>query len=128
MKRFAGIVSVLVLFAAPMFGSSSKKPQTVVIPEAVQVGSTKLPAGTYKLAWTGTGQEVQATLTLAGKTVVTFAAKAIETKNGHPGVDVYTHAGVASLKAILLDKVNLEIESTQQPTGVGGSLSAAQAN
>ena len=117
MKRIAGIASVLVLLAAPMFGSS-KKPQTVVIPENVQVGTTKLPAGTYKLAWTGTGQEVQATLsTKDGKTVVTFAAKATETKNGNPGVDINTAAGVTSLRAILLNNISLQIETAQRQPG-----------
>jgi hypothetical protein len=119
MKRFAGIASVLFLLAAPMF-AANKKPQTVVIPEAVQVGSTKLPAGTYKLAWTGTGPEVQATLTQAGKTVVTFAAKAVETKNNNTGVDIDSNAGVSSLKAILLDNVSIQVESAQSPTAAGG--------
>ena len=43
MKRFFGIALTLVLFAAPAF--ASKKPPTVTIPAAVQVGSTQLPAG-----------------------------------------------------------------------------------
>ena len=113
MKRFAGIASVLVLLAAPMFGSS-KKPQTVIIPENVQIGATKLPAGTYKLAWTGTGQEVQATLsTEKGKAVVTFTAKAVQTKNNNAGVDLVTDAGVINLKAILLDNLSLQIEGSK---------------
>ncbi len=114
MKRFAGIASVLVLLVAPMFGSS-KKPQTVDIPENVKIGSTQVPAGTYKLAWTGTGSQVQATLTTRnGKTVATFAAKAVDTKNGRSGVDVVTDGGVTNLKAILLDNVSLTIQSSQQ--------------
>jgi phenolic acid decarboxylase len=105
---------MLVLLAAPAFGSS-KKPQTVIIPQNVQVGSTQLSAGTYKLAWTGSaGSDVQVTLTQAGKTVLTFAAKAVEQKND-PGVDVNTIAGVAILKAINLDNVSLQVESAPHP-------------
>ncbi len=57
MKRLVGFASMLVLLAAHVFGNS-KKPQTVIIPEAVQVGSRQLPAGSYKLAWTGSGPDV----------------------------------------------------------------------
>jgi len=108
MNRLAAFVSMLVLFAAPAFGAGNK-PQTVIIPENVQVGSTQLAAGTYKLAFTGTGSDVQVTLTQAGKTVIAFAAKAVE-QNNNPGVDLNTIAGVATLEAINLDKVSLQLE------------------
>jgi len=109
MKRFVGFASMLALLATSAFGSS-RKPQTVIIPQAVQVGSTQLPAGTYKLVWTGSaGSDVQVTLTQEGKTVLTFAAKAVEQKNG-PGLDVNTIAGVTTLKAINLDAVSLQVE------------------
>ena len=65
MKRIAGFASVLLLLATPVFGSGNK-PKTVVIPENFQVGTTKVQAGTYKLEWTGTGPEVQATLSQRG--------------------------------------------------------------
>ena len=108
MNRLATFVSMLVLFAAPAFGAGNK-PQTVIIPEKVQVGSTQLAAGTYKLAFTGTGSDVQVTLTQAGKTVITFAAKVVAQKN-NPGVDLNTNAGVTTLEAINLDKVSLQLE------------------
>src|ERR1039458_4095379 len=100
MSRLATFASMLVLLAAPAFGAGNK-PQTVIIPQAVQVGSTQLPAGTYKLAFTGAGSDVQVTLTQAGKTVLTFAAKTVEQKN-NPGVDLITNAGVTTLEAINL--------------------------
>lgn len=113
MKRFTGIASVLVLLATPMFGSS-KKPQKVVLPEKVQVGTTQVPAGDYELAWTGDGSTVQATLsTTKGKAVVTFTAKATETKNGTAAVDVTTNGGVSSLKTIYLEKISLQVENAQ---------------
>jgi hypothetical protein len=113
MSRLAAFASMLVLLAAPAFGAGNK-PQTVIIPQAVQVGSTQLPAGTYKLAFTGTGSDVQVTLTQAGKTVLTFAAKAVEQKN-NPGVDLITNAGVTTLEAINLDKVSLQLEGAPHP-------------
>ena len=113
MNRLTVFASMLVLFAAPVFGAGNK-PQTVIIPENVQVGSTQLAAGTYKLAFTGTGSDVQVILTQAGKTVLTFAAKAVEQKN-NPGVDLITNAGVTTLEAINLDKVSLQLEGAPHP-------------
>jgi hypothetical protein len=114
MKRLVGIASLLVLLAAPAFGSS-KKPQTVIIPQAVEVGTTQLPAGTYKLAWTGSaGSDVQVTLTQDGKTVLTFAAKAVEQRN-NPGLNLNTNAGVTTLESINLDKVSLQVEGAPHP-------------
>jgi hypothetical protein len=113
MNRLAAFASMLVLFVASAFGVGNK-PQTVIIPENVQVGSTQLAAGTYKLAFTGTGSDVQVTLAQAGKTVLTFAAKAVEQKN-NPGVDLITNAGVTTLEAINLDKVSLQLEGAPHP-------------
>ena len=113
MKRFAGVLTVLVLLAAPMFGSS-KKSQNVIIPEKVQIGSTQLPAGNYKLAWTGDGPKVQATLsTRDGKTVATFTATATETKTNNTGVGIKIDGGVSNLKTIFLNNLSLQIESAE---------------
>jgi len=113
MNRFAAFAAMLVLFAAPAFGAGNK-PQTVIIPENVQVGSTQLAAGTYKLAFTGTGSDVQVTLTQAGKTVLTFAAKVVEQRN-NPGVDLNTNAGITTLESINLDTVSLQVEGAPRP-------------
>jgi hypothetical protein len=114
MKRFLGLASVLVLASAPLFAAANK-PQTVIIPQNVAVGSTKLAAGSYKLAYTGTGADVQVTLTQQGKTVATFAATAIDKKTDNPGVDIYTNAGVNNLEAIYLDKVSLQVVGAPHP-------------
>ncbi|MGA7831849.1 MAG: hypothetical protein WCA21_12890 [Terracidiphilus sp.] len=113
MNRLAAFASMLVLFVASAFGVGNK-PQTVIIPENVQVGSTQLAAGTYKLAFTGTGSDVKVTLTQAGKTVLTFAAKVVEQRN-NPGVDLYTNAGVTTLKSINLDTVSLQVDGAPLP-------------
>jgi hypothetical protein len=115
MKRFISFASVLLLASAPLFAAAGNKPQTVIIPENVAVGSTKLPAGSYKLIYSGTGTDVQVTLTQAGKTVATFAAKAVDKKTDNPGVGIYSDAGVANLQAIFLEKVSLEIVGAPHP-------------
>ena len=108
MKRFFGIALTLVLFAAPAF--ASMKPQTVTIPKNVQVGSTQLPAGEYKLTMTGSGPSVQVTLTQNEKAVITFSAKAVNRKND-PGVETMTDGGVTVLESIQLRTVSLVLES-----------------
>jgi hypothetical protein len=113
MNCLAAFASMLVLFAAPAFGAGNK-PQTVIIPENVQVGSTQLAAGNYRLAFTGTGSDVQVTLTQAGKTVLTFAAKVVEQRN-NPGVDLNTNAGVTTLESINLDMVSLQVKGAPRP-------------
>jgi hypothetical protein len=111
MNRFFGFAIVLAMFAAPAFGSM--KPQTVVIPHDVTVGTTQLPAGTYKLEWTGSGPNVQATLTLGKKTAATFAAKQVDVKS-EPGIETSTRGGANVLQVIHLEKVSLELEGTPQ--------------
>ena len=113
MNCLAAFASMLVLFAAPAFGAGNK-PQTVIIPENVQVGSTQLAAGNHRLAFTGTGSDVQVTLTQAGKTVLTFAAKVVEQRN-NPGVDLNTNAGVTTLESINLDMVSLQVKGAPRP-------------
>ena len=112
MKQLAAFASMLVLLAAPAFGAGSK-PQNVVIPQAVQIGSTQVPAGNYKLAYTGTGN-VQVTLTQAGKTVLTFPPKEIDKNTVNPGVDLITNGAVTNLQAIHLSKVSFELSSAPQ--------------
>ena len=108
MKRFFGIASMLVVFAAPVFASN--KPVTVTIPDNVQVGSTPLAGGDYKLTYTGSGSDVQVTLTKNAKAVITFQARLTEKKNSPGGVTTQTQGSKDILESIQLDKVNLELE------------------
>lgn len=104
MKRFFSFAVILVLFALPAF--AGKNPPTVTIPDNVQIGSTKVPAGDYALTWTGSGSNIQATLARKGKAVVTFSARAIEGKN-IPGVETSNQGGVVVLQTIQLNNVSL---------------------
>jgi hypothetical protein len=104
MKRFLGIALTLVLFAAPAF--AGKKPPTVTIPAAVQVGSTQLPAGDYSLTWTGSGSSVQATLAQNGKAVASFSATTVAGKFNQ-GVETHTQGKVEVLDNIQLSNLRL---------------------
>jgi hypothetical protein len=105
MKRFLGMMFVCTLLAIPSF--AAKNSQTVTIPAAVQVGSTTLPAGDYKVTWTGSGATAQVTLAKKGATPVTVPAQVVEQKNNHSGVSINTESGKGVLKAIFLNNINL---------------------
>jgi hypothetical protein len=55
-----------------------KNERRVTIPDAVQVGSTQLKAGTYKVEWQGNKQSLHVNFLENGKTVATAQAKMVE--------------------------------------------------
>jgi curli biogenesis system outer membrane secretion channel CsgG len=105
MKRLFGVILACTLFAVPAL--AAKNSQTVTIPTAVQVGSTVLPAGDYKVSWTGSGDSAQVTIAKKGVAPVTVPAKVVEQKNNHNGVSTGTQDGKAVLQTVLLPDVKL---------------------
>jgi hypothetical protein len=108
MKRFVGYAVVLALLSAPAF--AAKNSSTVIIPQAVTVGTTQLPAAQYKVTWTGTGSSAQVTLA-NGKSTVTIPAKVVDQKNAVSSVLTETKGGSTVLEGINLDKVTLMFTS-----------------
>jgi len=108
MKRFFGIAMIAALLSAPAFAANS---QTVNIPGTVSVGSTQLPAGDYKVSWTGSGPNVQVTFTQDKKTIATVQANAVEQKNDRKGVTTNTQGGVSVLQSIQLSSVSLVLQA-----------------
>ncbi len=111
MKRQFAFLPMMVLFATSAFAGG--KPQTVSIPTNVQIGSTRLPAGEYKLTWTGSGPSVQVTLTQRAKPPITFAAKAVNEK-GTPCVETHAQGGVDVLDTIHLSEVTFSLDGVSQ--------------
>ena len=107
MKRFFGIAMLVALFSAPAFAANS---QTVNIPATVNVGSTQLPAGDYKVSWTGSGPNVQVTFAQNKKTFATVQANAVEQKNDRKGVTTNSQGGVSVLQSIQLSSVSLVLQ------------------
>jgi len=105
MKRIFGFVLALTFLSIPAFAASNS--QTVSLPTAVQVGSTQLPAGDYKVTWTGTGDGVQVTLAKKGVQPVTVSAKVVEQKHDHTGVTTNAIGGKDVLTVIFLSKVSV---------------------
>ena len=64
------VLSILVLLF-PLGAMARDKAHSVEIPYAVQVGGTRITAGSYKVAWQGTGPVVEVSFSQYGKTVAT---------------------------------------------------------
>jgi hypothetical protein len=109
MKRFFGSALLLVLVSVPAF--AGKNSQTISLSENVKVGSTQIPAGDYKVTWTGSGSDAQVTLAQGGKTFVTVPAKVVEEKHNLSGFTVNTKDGVDRLDTIELNNFSLLLEA-----------------
>lgn len=108
MKRILGCALILGLFSIPGFAASNSK--TVTLPEQLTVGATQLPAGDYKVTWTGTAPTVQVKFEQKGAyhpLTATVPAKLVDVQNGHSGLTIEDKNGVNTLQVIQLDKINL---------------------
>jgi len=107
MKRLFNYALVLALTTAPAF--AAKNSESVNLPQAVTVGSTQLPAGDYKVSWTGTAPDVQVTFAERGKTGpgVTVAAKLIDEKQAHTGLTISRQGNANILEALDMGKVGI---------------------
>ncbi len=61
--------------------AESKNHCNVSLPETMQVGTTQLQAGTYRVEWQGNGSTLNVSFLKDGKTVATTEGKMIEKKN-----------------------------------------------
>src|SRR5664279_2534509 len=94
MKRFASLILLSTLIAVTAFAASDGSGK-IRLDSAVKVGATELPAGDYKVTWTGSGANTEVTLT-QGKTKVTAPAQVVEVRRNCDGVSTrsavsYTH-------------------------------------
>lgn len=109
MKRIFGFALIVASLSVPAL--AAKNSQNVTFNDPVKVGSTQLPAGDYKVTWTGTGSAVQVTIADKDKKTVTVPAKMVDAKNGHVAVLTNTVGGVTVLQSIELSKMSLVIGS-----------------
>jgi hypothetical protein len=107
MKRFIGFVIVCTLLSVSALAASNS--QTIKFADSVQVGSTVLPAGDYKVSWTGTGASAQVTLLKKGVPPVTVPATVVEQKNNHTGISTEAKGDKEVLKSIILSNVSLTL-------------------
>jgi hypothetical protein len=113
MKRFYVLALILSALSIPAF--AAKNSQTINLADATTVGSAKLPAGEYKLSWTGSAPDVQVTLEQknAGKpATVTLPAKLVSEKHDHTQLTTTSKNGAATLQNVQLKDITLTFTST----------------
>jgi methionine-rich copper-binding protein CopC len=69
--KYTALLSMLALMFSVCAFARDKNQHSVEIPFSVQVGSTQLEPGTYKVEWQGTGPDLQVNFVRDGKTVAT---------------------------------------------------------
>jgi hypothetical protein len=109
MKRFFAFAFILALVSIPAFAAS--KSATVRFTSDVTVGSSKLPAGEYKLTYDGTAPNVQVTLVEKGGShpkTATVPAKLTEQKHEHISLTTTSANGGDLLQNVQLKDVTLE--------------------
>ena len=109
MKRFLVNAAMLVVLSAPAFAAKNSEKVNIAVP--VTVGATHIPAASYKVTWTGTGNTGQVTLT-NGKSVVTLPAKVVEQKNNVNSVHTSSENGTTVLKGFTFSNVTVEFSSS----------------
>ncbi|MGB6687643.1 MAG: hypothetical protein WBE76_07350 [Terracidiphilus sp.] len=109
MKRFLGCALIVALFSVPALAAG--KSQNVSFSTAVKVGSTQIPAGDYKLTWTGSGPNVQITIAKSGTPAVTVPARIVEQNHNSEAVVTDTAGGANVLESIELSHLTLVLEN-----------------
>jgi hypothetical protein len=112
----AGILTVLSVSAwaeAPQ----AKHKSSITLSEPVQVGSTQLKPGEYKLQWQGDGPDVQVAFVLNGKTVATVPAKLVDKTVAANSNAVVLKPGNGSTKS--LDEI--DFSGKKQALVIGGA-------
>ncbi len=113
MKRFIGFAIVLSSLSFPAF--AAKNSQTVKLPNPTTVGSTKLPAGDYKISWTGSAPDVQVTLEqkdVQKPVTVTLAGKLVPAKHDRTQLTTNTQAGSTTLESVQFKDATLSFTSS----------------
>ena len=102
----------------PLGALARDSAHTVEISSVVQIGSTHLKPGNYKVAWQGTGPVVQVRFQQNGKTVATLPAT-LKTNDDHVKQDAIMIEGTsATLKEIDFGHQREALVFDQNPSGM----------
>src|ERR1700678_1155333 len=106
MKRLFVVATMLAALSLPALAKNS---QTVSIPSTVKAGTTQLAPGNYDVTWTGTGPDVQVTVTQNRKVITTFPAKLVQENNKNEGLETDSQSGTEVLHAIRMRNMTLVV-------------------
>jgi YD repeat-containing protein len=110
MKRIAALIVLSTLIATAAFAVDSGSGM-IRLDSAVKVGATELPAGDYKVTWTGKGANTEVTLT-QGKTKVTAPAQLVEVNRKSDAVSTKSENGARILTEIQFRNQTLVLQNS----------------
>ena len=84
MKRFLSLFILSMAVALTAFAADASK--SVHFDSAVKVGSTELPAGDYKVTWSGSGDNAQVTFKQGKNVATTTTAQVLEVRHTNNAV------------------------------------------
>jgi hypothetical protein len=97
LQKYGIMLVGLLLAASSMLMAEDKSEHSVTITDPVNIGSTQLSPGHYKVAWQGAGPTVQVRFLHDGKTVASSDAKLVNQNHKSPYDDVVTKkTGISS--------------------------------
>ena len=105
-RKCAIILAGLILSASLALWAEDKVEHSVTITDPVNIGSTHLEAGHYKVSWQGAGPTVQVHFLHDGKTVATSNAELVNQTRKSPYDDVVTTKTGASSRLEEIDFQN----------------------
>jgi len=115
MKHASTLLILSTLLAVTAFAANGGSGK-VSLDSTVKVGSTELPAGTYKVTWTGSGDDAQVTLK-QGKTSATTRAQVLEVRRNNDAVATRSENGSKVLTEIQFRDTTLVLHPTQVQAG-----------
>jgi hypothetical protein len=117
--QYLAVLSILALLF-PLGALARNNAHSVQILDVVQIGSTQLKPGNYKVEWQGTGPAVQVSFQQNGKTVVTAPAT-LKTNDDEATQDSImteaTSADTTELKEIDFGRQKEALVFDQDPDG-----------
>jgi hypothetical protein len=107
--KYMTLVSALAVLSSLSAFARDKNQHSVNIPDAVQVGSTQLQPGNYKVEWQGNGPGVQVSFLQHGKTVATVPGT-LKTNEG-PAIQDDVQIDATSSSSRTLEKIDFGREA-----------------
>ena len=118
MKRFHMLVFALLL-TLPVAVFAAKNRKEITFDKTTKIGATELQPGTYTVAWSGTGPEVQVEFSQNKKNVVGTTAKLVNAPGPYDSAVQTRNEGNDSAVLEEIDFKNLQLifPQTEQPSG-----------
>ena len=98
MKSLASLLILLTTLTVALSAADSGSGR-IHLDNAVRVGATELPAGDYRVTWSGTADNAQVTLK-QGKTIATTTAQVRDVRRPNDGIGIKTENGSRVLTEI----------------------------